>query len=340
VGSFIFCPKCKRKLKVPETMAGKSFRCPACKNVISTLSEPDTPPPSCAVKTALSSPTAPVPSRSRLPQDEEREEIIEPTDEAPVRERPRKKRPKRKKSSTGLIIGLAVGGAVLLLLLLGTGGVLLVQFLRNRTDSATEWQTFTPPGDDCAILLPGMPVPQTQTMLDFRGTQFTVERKNGKEAFGIAIFDVPPRLLRPNFSEELANVYCKGVLDGMGGGQDTRNTPIALGDVPGREFQGKLTARRGTLIGRVYLAKVGKMHRAYLLAVFGEAIQPNTGDVVRFLDSFRFTAPAAAPDFSGAAAAEGMQPPPAFNPPPANPWPNPPQPNPGFRPPRVPRRPF
>src|SRR5262249_43127819 len=120
MSSLIICPHCNRKLKVPETMAGKTCRCPTCKSLLPAADEPGDPAPSGAVKATPAPRSAAVPSRSRPPRDEKPEEDIEPEEEEPIREkRPRKKRPIRKKSSTGPIIGLVAGG-VLLLLVLGS----------------------------------------------------------------------------------------------------------------------------------------------------------------------------------------------------------------------------
>lgn len=335
MSSFISCPECKRKLKVPESMVGKAFRCPACKAIIESESEEDTPPPSRAVKTTPAPRSAVALPRSRPPRNEEPEDDFDPEEEEPVREKPRrKKRPIRKQPSSGLIIGLVVGGAVLLLLVLGGGGGLLWYFLRHKGIAEADWQTFAPTGRDCSVLMPGQPQPQTIHMLGIDVTQYTVLRKNGSEAFAVAFYDIPQNLLRPSLLEEMAKGSRDGAMNNMGGGKATNETPISLGNVPGREYQIKPVIGRGTLIGRIYLAKIGKIHRAYLLMVGGDSIQPNTGDAARFLESFQITGPAEAPDLGGAAAGGRLQPPAM------NPQPNLPRPNmPGGRP-RGPRRPF
>ena len=40
MSALVVCPDCKRKLKVPDTAVGKTIRCPACKAVIPSASEP------------------------------------------------------------------------------------------------------------------------------------------------------------------------------------------------------------------------------------------------------------------------------------------------------------
>ncbi len=334
MSSFISCPDCKRKLKVPETMLGKSFRCPACKTVIEAELEEEPPPPSRAVKTAQSGRSAAALPRIRPSPAEEPEDDFEPEEEEPIREKPRRKRrPIRKRSSSGLIIGLVAGGAVLFLLVLAAGGGLLWYFLRSKGIPDKEWQTFTPPGGDCTVLMPGAPLPQTLNLLGLKVTQYQLERKKEKEIFIVAVYDIPQHILRPNLLDDMANGSRAGALNSMGGGQVTSDTPITLGNIPGREYQIKPAANPGILIVRVYLAKVGNEHREFLLMVGGDFIQPNKGDAAHFLDSVKMNGSASAPELTGAAAGGGMQPPPM------NPKPNPPQFNPGRRP-RGPRRPL
>lgn len=354
MSSSILCPECKRKLAVPESLAGKSFRCPACKTIIPPTSkagtaesdpesdEAEAPRPSRAVKTARSPRTAPAVPLRRPPRIEEPEEDFEEEDEEPIRDRPRRKsRPIRKSSSKGLIIGLVAGGVILLLLVLGIGGTVLWVVLRGKGIPQSEWQSFAPPGSDCTVLMPGVPTSQPLNILGIRVTQYQVERKKEKVVFVVGVYEIPGQLVRANLLDEMANGSRTGAMNSMGGGTVTSDSAITLGNVPGREFQIKPATNPGILIGRIYLAKIGNKHRAYLLMAGGDFMKPDSSDAARFFDSFKFTADATPPDLAGAAAGGGMQPP-AFNPPPANPQPNMPRPNfPGKqRPPRMPRRPL
>lgn len=334
MSSIIICPECDRKLKVPETREGKTLRCPGCKSLIPAADEPEASAPPRAVRTAPRS--AGERPRSRPPRDEEPEEEMELEEEEPIRaKRTRKKRPARRKSSTGLTIALVAGGVLLVLTVLGGGVGLIVYLVRNQTIPDAEWLPFTPPSNDCTVLMPGTPVPQTQMVNpDVQANQYIVERKNGNEAFGLVICDVPTRALRPSLLDEIATGYLKGVIDRLGGGQSSGNTPISLGNIPGLEIRIKLTARRGSVTGRTYLAKVGNGHRLYLLAVACESSEPNSKDAVHFLESFKLTVPASPPDFTAPLRDNAAQLPPAFNPP----APNRPPPNPGSRGPRRPRR--
>jgi DNA-directed RNA polymerase subunit RPC12/RpoP len=216
MSSSVVCPDCKRKLKVPETMRDKAFRCPACKAVISPLSksrstasdpesdEPDAPSPSRAMKTASSSRSASVPSRIRPPRDEEPVDDLEVVDEEPIRAKSsRKRRPTRKKSSTGLIVGLMMGGAALLIVLALGGGLVWI-LLRIKTIPESEWQVFAPPNSGCTVLMPGTPESKTLNILGITMTQYEVNRKKEDAYFGVATFDVPPQSLRPNLLEDVA----------------------------------------------------------------------------------------------------------------------------------------
>lgn len=351
MSSFILCPECERKLKVPETMAGKSFRCPACKAVISARakprtaeSNPESDEPEIAsrsrlVQKAPTSRAVPPLSRNRQPRDEELEEDLEPAEQRPIRERPsRRRRPIRKKSSAGLIIGLVAGGVVLLLVVVGIGGGLLWYFLHNRTIPQAEWQSFSPANSGCTVLMPGTPVPQTLNILGITAKTYQLERNKGKAIFGICVFEIQPQFLRPSLLEDVATHSRAGALARMDpDSRVTSETTIALGNIPGREYQIKPPGR-GTLIARIYLAKFGNGHRVFLVMAGGDYIRPNTGDAARFFDSFKLDSSATPPTLDGAAGGGAAQQPPAFNPPPGNPQPNPPGPNTGRRFPRGPRR--
>jgi len=346
VSSFIICPDCKRKLRVPETMAGKSFRCPACKAVISPLTlsasadsdpdsdESDEPSPPRSIQKGPSSRAASALPRSQRPRDEELEEDIEPEEEEPVREKPlRKKRPKRKKSSAGLIVGLVAGGAVLLLLVMGAGGGVLWYLLRNKTIPQSEWQTFSPPNSGCTVLMPGTATEQTLNILGITAKTYQVERKKEDAYFAVTIFDISPLLLRPSLLEDVAKSSRDGAKSRMDaiepGSKVTSESAISLGNLPGREYQ--ITpppTKRGTFITRLYLAKIGNTHRIFLLMAGGSIIQPNTGDAARFFDSFKIDNTATPPTFGDATKRD------AAKPPQANPKPNLPGANPGRRPSR------
>lgn len=331
-------------------MAGKTFRCPICKAVIAPVSsrstesdpasdDPDAPSPSRGVTTAPSSRSAPIPA-SRPPRDEEPEEDIDPAEEKTIRaNRPRKKRSIRKQSSNGLIIGLVSGSVVLLLLLVGGGGALIWHFARSRGKdiSQSEWQNFSPPNGDCSALMPGTPQFQPMTTLGITVNKYLVTRVGEKEFFVVAFMNLGPDPIQPNVLEVAANAEREHIMRTLNGTAKSE-TSIALGNIPGREFQLAIVPH-GTLIERIYLAKIGNTHRLYLVVAAGDYLTPNSNDATRFFSSFKIDGAAMPPTFLDAAAPlGGAQPPPAVNPPQPNPRPNPPRPIPGRRIPRTPRR--
>lgn len=334
MNALVVCPECNRKLKVPESAAGKAIRCPGCKTVIpakkgmppekTKATNPQSPPRE-AVATAPTRPSAEIPTRTRPPI------VEEGTEEEPS---PRKKT--RKGSSTGWIVGLIVGGAVLFLGLVGGGIGLIVYFVLNKTIPDAEWQSFSPPNGGCTILMPGTPVPQTMNMLGIPLTQYQVERKKENAVFELAIFDLPPQLLRPNVLQDIVNGSRNAVV-AQTNGTVKSETSITLGNMEGREYQ--IQKERGTLITRTYLTKIGNTHRVYIVVAGGDFIKPNNGDAARFFDSFQVTSPATPPNLGGNPVAQGPQPP-VINPPTVNPPAvNPPRPNPGSQRPRPNRQP-
>ncbi len=277
-------------------------------------------------------------SSSSRPRDEKLEEVAESEDEEPIREkRPRKRKPSRKKSSAGLIIGLVAGGLLLLLLVVGVGGGLLWYFARNRGIPQSEWQTFSPEGSGCSVLMPGVPVPKTMSIGGFSVKHYHVAREKDNKAFEVSFFDIPAPALPPNIMDAMV----KGARDNVvaaSNGTVSSETSITLGNLPGREFQLKLP-KGESYIARLYLVKVGNAHRVYQIGAGGSNIQLNTGDGARFFDSFKIEIAAEPPNLDAAAPGLGAQPAPGIKPPQANPPANQPRPNPGFRPPRGPRRP-
>lgn len=343
MSALVLCPECKRKLKVPDTAVGKTIRCPMCKASIPPVTgpasdtedaEPHIPSRPRSVKTAPPPRTAP---RGQLNREEDMEDEDDdaPVEEKPIRKKPsRKRRPIRKKSSAGPIIGLAVGGVLLLIVLLGSGFAVFRYFSRSRTIPEAEWQSFSPPNSGCSVLMPGTPVPQPMNVIGVTMRFYEVKRLKENAAFSLAICEVPPHVVRPSLLEDMTKGSRDGILAQISGAKVTSETSITLGNLPGREIQLQRPTR-GSIIARWYLAKIGNTHRAYAVVAEGDYIQPNKGDAARFLDSFKIDASATPPTFDNAAPPFGPQQPPVVNPPPATPGAMPPQPNPGPMPPQA-----
>ena len=312
-GAVVLCPDCNQKLRVPESAMGKTFRCPACKALISPVSEPDAPAPSRAVKKSPPR-TAAVPSRGQPPREEEPEDDDEPRAEGPIRRKSaRESRSIRNKSSTGLIIGLVAGGVMLLLVLVGGGATViwLVARSRGKGIAESEWQTFAPPNGNCSVLMPGTPQPQPMTTLGITINKFLLTRTREQEFFVVAFANYGPDPLQPGILDTVVNAERDNLLRTLNG-KPSSETSITLGALPGREFQIAIQPH-GTLIERMYLAKVGGIHRLYLMVAAGDNMTPNDADAKRFFASFKVDGSVLPPTFAGAGPVG------------PNPQPNPPQ---------------
>lgn len=329
MSAVLVCPDCGQRLRVPETATGKAFRCPSCTAVIPASSEPEVPS-SRAVKSALSSRTAPPVSRRRAPREGEPEDDFEPAEESISERSSRKRRARGKKSSTGLILGLAAAVVVVVLVVLGGGATAIWLVLHNRGKpiAEAEWQTFSPPNSDCSVLMPGIPQPQPLTVLGITINKYLLTRTKEKAFFAVAYANLGPDPLQPNALDVMANAERDHLLRTLKC-TVAGETATQLGALPGRELQ-IATQPRGTYIERMYLAKIGGIHRLYLVVVGGDNLTATHADVARFFDSFKIDGSAIPPTYLGAAMPVGLNPnPPAL----VNPPPMPPQ----FQPPIIPR---
>lgn len=358
MSSILLCPSCRRKLRVPETALGKTLRCPDCRALFSAESDPDLSSPSRAVKTAPSPPAA-GPTLSRPPRNEEPEEERQPAEEPIPRRSVRRDEPVRNNSSAGLIIGLAVGGGMLLLLvLLAGGGALAWFFMRTPRMGASPvqstafpppngnfpnllpgkaprggvWQTFAPPKGSCSVLMPGTPLSQPMTSLGFTLNKYLLTRLPEKDFYVVAFGDFGPDPLPRNIGEIMANAERDHLLRTLHG-QATRETAITLGNLPGREIQLSIQPR-GTIVERIYLAKINGIHRVFIVVAAGDLMTPTSAEATRFFGSFKIEGAPQPPTYVDGAALPGgvnrppfiMNPPqfkPPFPPPPGIPGPQP-----------------
>jgi hypothetical protein len=348
VSSIILCPRCKRKLKVPESVLGKATRCPACKALIPPEDEPltevgdresDAPmshTPSSRVQKDKPPRTVAGTVRARPRHEAEPEDDIDlEEEEEVVRKRPaRRGKSSRKGSSTGLIIGLVVGGVVLLLVVAGTGVGLLIYFMRPKsTIPEAEWKSFSPSGGDCTVRMPGQPAFQPLMTAGGMVNKYLIERGTDKTLFAVAFINLAVDKVPANILEVMTDAERAELTKRMMG-TNAGDSAITLAQVPGREFQ-ITAADGGTLVERIYLAKIGGAHRVYIVAA-GYNSKNNKADADKFLASFKIDVPAAPPTYGAAAAGGPLQP--GFGPPPMNPQPNLPKGNPQprlpFGPPR------
>jgi hypothetical protein len=232
-------------------------------------------------------------------------------------------KPMRKGASLGLILGLIGGGAVLFLVLVGGGVALLVYFAMNRTIPEADWQTFSPPGSGCTLLMPGTPLAKPYTINDIAIDKYVVERKRERIVFGFAFLTLGANPLKANTLQAVFDIGRDELLRRFNGTM-TSERAITLGDVPGREID-VLASDGSRYIARIYCAKIGGANRFYEVSVGGYAAARDKSDVVRFFDSLRMDASATPPTILGGPVAQGPQPPianrPVVNPPRRNPVP-------------------
>lgn len=343
----LFCPSCQQKLIVPETARGKKLRCPGCRTLLPAMPEPGTFSASRPVKSAPS--PAAVPERGRSSQEDAQAETAAAAERMGKKSAPRRDHSLRKTSSTGLIIGLVVGGAALLLLMAGGGGALIWYFTRSHGQNAlqvqsfppppnvnfpnllpakaprgADWQTFTPPNGLCSILMPGTPRHQPITSFGFTLHKYLLMRIQEKEFYVVAFGDFGANPLPSNLLETMANAERDNLLQTLQG-RVTRQTNITLGNLPGREFHIS-TQPQGTIMARLYLAKIKGIHRIYLAIAAGDLMTPTSEEAKRFFASFKIEGAPQPPTFMDGAKwpSGGNQPPFIMNPPQFNPPFNPP----------------
>lgn len=328
---FVICSSCQRKLKVPETAVGKAIRCPTCKAAIPIAEGARTEGPEQSTSAPLEregvtiapgNPSLAIPLRQR---EREREEFA---DGEPRQTNKRM----RKGVSSGLILGLVGGGVLLTLALFGGGVGMLVYFALNRSIPEADWQSFSPPGSGCTLLMPGTPVAKPSTINGVALDKYMVERKRERIVFGFAFLTLGANPLKANIQEGMFDAGRDELLRRMNGTLASERA-ITLGDVPGREIE-VLASDGSRLVSRLYLARVGGANRFYEISAGGYAVSRDKGDVVRYFDSLRMDASATPPTTLGGPVAQGPQPPvfirPRPNPaPPGRPKPRPKQrPNP------------
>jgi hypothetical protein len=326
MNALVVCPECKRKLKVPESAAGKAIRCPSCKAIIpaskktstlGTVQAASKPVESEAVTAAPARPPAAASPRKPAREPEEF------TDDKPHGTA----KPIRKGASTGLIVGLIVGGVVLLLGLIGGVG-LLVYIVRNRTIPDAEWQSFAPPNSGCTILMPGTPVSKSRPINGVAVDEYEVLRLSEKISFSIGFSTIHANTLRADAVNTVMNAARDGAIQAVNGTK-VQEREFQFRTVPAREFEMRASDGSRAIV-RIYLAHLNGLHRLYAISAGGFGVRPDQGDVVRFLDSFQLDNSATAPKLDNGAPANQA---PLVNPPQPNPLrPNPPRPKPTPRP--------
>jgi phage FluMu protein Com len=135
----IACTNCEKTLKVPDEMAGKKVRCPACKSVVLVPAANDE---DAAIQEDAPAPkkkAAPPPLRKRRDEEEEEDEPEEEEDlDSDDDDEPRRKRKRyrddddevdvrrKRKSSHAYALGRTAGPGIALMVCGGTGTVVFI----------------------------------------------------------------------------------------------------------------------------------------------------------------------------------------------------------------------
>jgi hypothetical protein len=212
------CPDCDQRLRIADSLLGRTVTCPRCATAFRASEAPQ------PRRTTSSLPASPG-SRPRREDDF--------TDEPPEeRDRPRR----RKGSGSFLRVGITM--ALGALVLVGGLIVALVYYL-NRGIPEAEWKSFSPEGMDCTLLMPGNPerkdVDQPTPAGLVRFTQYTVERDRGQALFGVACsnisaWDFPRIPLTDRFQG-----CCEGMRANLPNSRLLRETNLELNGQPGKE---------------------------------------------------------------------------------------------------------
>jgi WD40 repeat protein len=252
----ISCPKCQRRLRLPEGTAGEEIECPLCGGSF--------PHPGEAADSEIDSAMACTP---------------------PDRERPGRN-PIRKRLSSGWLIVLA-GGGVLLVALFCTalGGYVYWSRKHDATAKpAPEWKTFTAPDGSFSIEMPGTPV-RTPMNDGSGGIKYLYEDRKADLIYAVAYIDLPDH--RPVQIGKLALAERDELLKKLPGARLDSEHDLPDVPYPGHEIRIKPPSGQGILIDRVLLVATRTKWGVYVIVVGGPHIVADAGDAARFFNSFK-----------------------------------------------------
>jgi|GEM_PF-2634999 len=134
----VVCPGCAAKLNAPDATAGKTVKCPKCKEPLAVPAE--SPAPQFEVV------DEPVPPKPAKPKPVKKSDVVlddeDDDDDEDMEERPKKKKGKKKPAAAGLspaVIAAIVGGALLL-----GGGAFVAYWFGIREPEAKPMTSNTP----------------------------------------------------------------------------------------------------------------------------------------------------------------------------------------------------
>jgi WD40 repeat protein len=285
-------------LKLLESMLEKTIRCPSCQTTFKAppAALPNDPPEVLPATAPLlgerpeeppvleavddDAPAGRRVQRSRVPEDRESDR--------------RKALPPKQGWKVGLLLGIA---AIVLVLCGGFGtlvffvGKAVVNAAANPAIPESEWQTVRPQGCRCSVSMPGWP---NHMLRNGPGSTPATGWKSGvalpkyHRTFLIAFGEVAPGYLAelgPNPLLALARGEAENVRK-QSGGKPLEERDLTWDGVPAREFVMELPDN-GLLIERVMLVPQPLGSTAYVLAVEGQRLRPDSPEVGRFFSSLQ-----------------------------------------------------
>jgi WD40 repeat protein len=288
----ISCPKCQHRLRLPEGTAGEEIECPSCGGSF--------PRPGAAADSEIDSAIAvTAPARTPAKPDERTNSRRDSDRSSRERERPRRD-PIKKKSSSGLVIGLLVGGVVLVALFCTALGGYIYSSRKHATHDAhakpaAEWKTFTAPDGRFSIDMPGTPVQRPITD-GSRGVKYLYEDKKAELTYAVTYIDWPDGLQIPaDLLAKMVAAERDDLLKRVPGSQVDGERDLPANPYLGREIRIKSPSGSGLVIDRVLLVKTRAGTRFYIVVVGGRQIVADAGDAARFFNSFKSLEPADGP---------------------------------------------
>ena len=311
----IQCPGCGAKLNVPDDRAGRTGRCPRCRQAIPIVAEgasADVFAESQRAAAPVESSETPLPrlAKTRVVEAAGTANSAAPADARTenAESKPKTKKKKKKKGASGDLLqrleslkgwqmaGLALGaiGAVLL------GVVLVVTVLTPVVDAALDAAYSAPPapripdehwkpanfGPHGKVLLPGGTRPGRVLA---SAVVLTVHeyKPNDDSVFAVAHNAQglsPDRMAMKPY--DLLNDFCDGFRNNVHaqGGVELTRRSFRVGELPAVEMVSRVPVARGKLVHRAIFAD----NDLYVLVAGGKGYTPEHPDVRRFLESFEF----------------------------------------------------
>lgn len=287
----VSCPECDSELSVPDQLAGKTVRCPRCKNEFVAHE----------LESALPARSSRRHDDAADDDDSYRDDRFDRDEDRPRRGRRRRNEPA--KSRSGLIIGLVLAGVLLIVVMVGGIGFAVYKAISSEASIPdSQWADFQIAEANCGVLMPGSPTLDNSGLPGVKGKKYILERKADNLVFVLAYFELPLNGDKPSLLEDMANAERDAVGQAMKAKVKSESS-INLGPIPGREIIFEINKVEGGAIERIYMDKTKDKILAYIVMVGGRGIEPKKGIAAKFLNSFRINSdnlfPNGFPDMEG-----------------------------------------